>query len=210
MLMPMQALGAPDFNWLYIWKKFGDRVDDDCLFAASYNLDLEMACPAIWPAVRWAPHHKDPVLLRRALGEQAFHTKNGARSLQACSGSAASIELQKQAALRRAATAQRLREERGLTGTRMRHRRDLVDVEKLMQVSHDRTSSHDFTPSTPPLRSATGPYFIAQELLRTNIAEDQPGVPIYLDWQFIDVSTCGPADLIVDTWSANSTKIYVK
>jgi hypothetical protein len=61
--------------------------------------------------------HKDPALLRRALGDQAFHTKNGARSLQACSGSAASLELQKQAAVRRAATAQRLREERGLTGS---------------------------------------------------------------------------------------------
>ncbi|ELR05219.1 hypothetical protein GMDG_01657 [Pseudogymnoascus destructans 20631-21] len=168
MLMPMQALGAPDFNWLYIWKKFGDRVDDDCLALAH-------------------PDHKDPVLLRRALGEQAFHTKNGARSLQACSGSAASIELQKQAALRRAATAQRLREERGLTGI------------------FGTTSPCILTP-----KGATGPYFIAQELLRTNIAEDQPGVPIYLDWQFIDVSTCGPADLIVDTWSANSTKIYVK
>ena len=63
------------------------------------------------------PDHADPVLLRRALGEQALHTKNGARSLQACSGSAAAVELQKQAAMRRAATAQRLREERGLTGS---------------------------------------------------------------------------------------------
>lgn len=63
------------------------------------------------------PDHKDPVLQRRALYEQAFHTKNGARSVQACSGTAASVELQKQAAVRRAATAQRLREERGLTGS---------------------------------------------------------------------------------------------
>lgn len=64
------------------------------------------------------PDHKDPVLQRRALYEQAFHTKNGARSIQACSGTAASVELQKQAAVRRAATAQRLREERGLTGSK--------------------------------------------------------------------------------------------
>ncbi|KFY66492.1 hypothetical protein V496_02034 [Pseudogymnoascus sp. VKM F-4515 (FW-2607)] len=168
------------------------------------------------------PDHKDPVLQRRALYEQTFHTKNGARSVQACSGTAASIELQKQAAVRRAATAQRLREERGLTGAPMRHRRDLVDVEKWMQVDHDRTADHDFSADTPPSEvfgttkpcvltpeGATGPYFVAQELLRTNIAETQPGVPLYLDWQFIDVSTCGPAaDLIVDTWAANSTGQY--
>ncbi|OBT66809.1 hypothetical protein VE03_04090 [Pseudogymnoascus sp. 23342-1-I1] len=167
------------------------------------------------------PNHKDPALQRRALYEQAFHTKNGARSLQACSGTAASVELQKQAAVRRAATAQRLREERGLTGTPMRHRRDLVDVEKWMQVDHDRTASHDFTSTTPPSEvfgttapciltpeGATGPYFVAQELLRTNIAETQPGIPLYLDWQFIDISTCLPADLIVDTWSANATGQY--
>lgn len=82
------------------------------------------------------PDHADPVLLRRALNEQAFHTKNGARSLQACSGSASSVELQKQAAERRAATAQRLREERGLTEG------NSASPSPALQCTADRLSGH--------------------------------------------------------------------
>lgn len=56
--------------------------------------------------------------------------------------------------------------------------------------------------------NANGPYFVYQELLRQDVVEDEPGVPLHLEFQFIDVNTCEPADVLIDIWSCNSTGQY--
>jgi protocatechuate 3,4-dioxygenase beta subunit len=57
--------------------------------------------------------------------------------------------------------------------------------------------------------NADGPYFVEQELIHTNLVENQVGVPVHLELQFLDVSTCKPIQsLLVDTWSCNSTGVY--
>lgn len=44
------------------------------------------------------------------------------------------------------------------------------------------------------------------ELIRTNIVEDQEGVPLYLDIQMIDTNTCDPVpDVYLDLWHCNAT-----
>lgn len=54
-----------------------------------------------------------------------------------------------------------------------------------------------------------GPFYVTGELIRTDIAETQAGVPIYIDGQFIDVTTCEPIEnLYWDIWHANSTGVY--
>ncbi|OAA40426.1 Intradiol ring-cleavage dioxygenase, core [Beauveria brongniartii RCEF 3172] len=54
-----------------------------------------------------------------------------------------------------------------------------------------------------------GPYYVAGESIRSNIIENQTGVPIYLDIQFINVDTCQPVvGSYVDVWQANATGVY--
>lgn len=44
------------------------------------------------------------------------------------------------------------------------------------------------------------------ELIRYNIAEDQGGVPLYMDIQLIDTNTCDPLpDVYMDLWHCNAT-----
>ncbi|KAG7285876.1 hypothetical protein NEMBOFW57_008170 [Staphylotrichum longicolle] len=47
------------------------------------------------------------------------------------------------------------------------------------------------------------------EGIRSQLIDDQAGVPVYLDIQVIDVNTCEPLqDTFLEMWNANSTGIY--
>ncbi|KAH6654521.1 Intradiol ring-cleavage dioxygenase [Truncatella angustata] len=55
----------------------------------------------------------------------------------------------------------------------------------------------------------TGPYWVKGEYIRNNLREDQPGVPIVIEAQFVDVETCQPIQgLYWDVWNCNSTGVY--
>ena len=65
----------------------------------------------------------------------------------------------------------------------------------------------------PPSRPSSSPQLISLdvkgEYVRSDIREDQPGVEIIIDLQFIDISTCLPiVDLTADIWHCNSTGVY--
>ncbi|EPS28528.1 hypothetical protein PDE_03474 [Penicillium oxalicum 114-2] len=54
-----------------------------------------------------------------------------------------------------------------------------------------------------------GPYYVSGELIRRNIVDDEPGVPLYMDIQLIDTNTCEPLpDMYMDLWHCNSTGVY--
>ncbi|KAH0437465.1 hypothetical protein CcaCcLH18_03816 [Colletotrichum camelliae] len=54
-----------------------------------------------------------------------------------------------------------------------------------------------------------GPYYVTGEMIRSDVTEEQEGVPLYMDIQFIDVNTCSPVEgVAVDYWSANATGSY--
>ncbi|CAE6423432.1 unnamed protein product, partial [Rhizoctonia solani] len=54
-----------------------------------------------------------------------------------------------------------------------------------------------------------GPYYVANELLRTDLREDQAGVDLVLDIGVIDTTTCTPlADALVEIWNCNATGAY--
>lgn len=54
-----------------------------------------------------------------------------------------------------------------------------------------------------------GPFWVKGELIRSDIRDGEPGIPIILDGQFIDINTCEPIkDLYWDVWNCNSTGIY--
>lgn len=54
-----------------------------------------------------------------------------------------------------------------------------------------------------------GPYYVVGEYIRKDVKEDQQGVDLYLEVQYIDITTCEPVSgLYVDVWSANATGFY--
>jgi hypothetical protein len=54
-----------------------------------------------------------------------------------------------------------------------------------------------------------GPFWIDGEYVRQDITDNEPGVPVYLHAQFIDIANCNPIEgLYWDIWSANSTGVY--
>jgi len=56
---------------------------------------------------------------------------------------------------------------------------------------------------------ALGPYYLADELLRSDISEGKAGVPLELVIQVLDVASCRPiADAAVDLWHCDAEGAY--
>ncbi|XRM45268.1 hypothetical protein ABZX51_008368 [Aspergillus tubingensis] len=54
-----------------------------------------------------------------------------------------------------------------------------------------------------------GPYYVSGEYVRSNIAEQQAGVPLWLDIQLINTNTCEPEpEVFMDIWHCNATGVY--
>ncbi|OHE92517.1 hypothetical protein CORC01_12166 [Colletotrichum orchidophilum] len=147
-------------------------------------------------------------------------TVHGKRALNACSSSPAALALKQRALERRAATAQMLREKRGLTDQKMHQKRAQADLVKWAAIDHE--SSADYTLDTPleeifgsnatcalVPETTIGPYYVEGELIRTDTTDGQPGVPVHLDIQFVDVNDCSAVpEQIIDVWACNATGIY--
>ncbi|KAK4209939.1 Intradiol ring-cleavage dioxygenase [Rhypophila decipiens] len=145
------------------------------------------------------------------------------QTLAKCSNSAAARAVGEEAIVRRAATAHTLRQQRGLQNDNILARRDKDSLLKWSSLSH--SSPNQFSLSTDPSeifssnttcalvpQTAIGPYYVSGELLRTNLTDSQPGIPIHLDMQFISTSNCLPvpesSPLLVDIWHCNSAGVY--
>ncbi|KAL2264364.1 hypothetical protein VTK26DRAFT_5790 [Humicola hyalothermophila] len=113
---------------------------------------------------------------------------------------------------RRQALVEKTRQKRGLK------KRDIGDV---LATDHNKTSA-GYTPNTDPAtlfagyksclltpEVTQGPYYVAGEYIRSNVVESQPGVPLLLDYQVIDVATCDPVpNLYLEIWHCNATGVY--
>jgi protocatechuate 3,4-dioxygenase beta subunit len=101
-------------------------------------------------------------------------------------------------------------------------RRDLATLEVYEAIDHNATSLYDYTIDTAEttIFSANtsciltpevtdGPYYVTGELIRKNVTEGQAGVPLYLEVQYLDITTCLPVEgIYVDIWNANATGVY--
>lgn len=100
------------------------------------------------------------------------------------------------AAARRAEKAGLLRREAALS------KRDTDDV---LATDHNATDTLGYTLDTPEStifatnntcvlnpEGETGPYWVKGEYIRSNLRENQTGVPIVIEAQFVDVETCEP------------------
>ncbi|KAF9878237.1 hypothetical protein CkaCkLH20_04275 [Colletotrichum karsti] len=123
-------------------------------------------------------------------------------------------------------------EERGITAASARRRHALAsrmqkrtvlarDYDTALNTSHHSNLTGITTDVDPSIifsgnqscalvpETTQGPYYVTGEMIRSNVTEDQAGVPLYLDIQFIDVNSCSPVEgVAVDYWSANATGGY--
>ena len=61
--------------------------------------------------------------------------------------------------------------------------------------------------TTPELEE--GPFYVNGSIVRKDIRESEPCIPLLLDVQVIDVRTCEPiSDVMLDFWSCNATGAY--
>lgn len=61
----------------------------------------------------------------------------------------------------------------------------------------------------PSLEGETGPYWIPGERIRSKLRESEPGVPVIVEQQYIDVNTCQPIpNLYTEIWVCNATGVY--
>ena len=66
---------------------------------------------------------------------------------------------------------------------------------------------HDVCLLTP--QSIEGPFYLDPRLVRTEIVEGRPGVPLRVDLRVIDGATCKPSERArVDIWHADAVGIY--
>ncbi|KAL5321329.1 hypothetical protein ACEPPN_012144 [Leptodophora sp. 'Broadleaf-Isolate-01'] len=162
-------------------------------------------------------HHADISHIER---ERMFHKRTaavGAAKMSRCADDTRAVK--EHAILRRAATLERLRQGRGMTSDTHLQRRNKEEVAYYDTLDHNMTtvlksSSYEDVFGTNAScilgRAETiGPYYVEGELIRSNVTEDQVGIPMHLEMQFIDVNTCKPVPaLFIDLWGANATGGY--
>lgn len=162
----------------------------------------------------------DPVKHKRDLAIRDAHAQMGARSLAQCQNSAGAQALKQRSIQRRAETVKAIREKRGIKNTK----RDLAALEAWEEQNHNMTgvsTNNMFTPIENVFDANTscvlspeltaGPYYVVGEYMRSNIkeAEHSEGVDIFLEVQYVDVSTCeGVPNVAVDVWNCNATGVY--
>lgn len=116
------------------------------------------------------------------------------RGLQACASKLQARGVFDKAQARRAATVEKYRKELDLKKR---------DTDTVANTSH--LSNSSYTPDTDETtifgesndcvinpEGETGPYWVKGEYLRSNLRENQTGVPIVIEGQFLDIETCEP------------------
>ncbi|KAL4813664.1 Intradiol ring-cleavage dioxygenase [Aspergillus spinulosporus] len=140
------------------------------------------------------------------------------RSLGHCAAKLKARGIAESNAVRRENAVQQLRKRAGNTDGRYLKVRDLDSV---LATDHESTKTSPSRPTRASCLQTAGlascsqkllkghTVHIAGELVRRNVAEDQAGVPLFLDLQLIDVNTCEPLkNVYTDIWHCNATGVY--
>ncbi|RAK75285.1 intradiol ring-cleavage dioxygenase [Aspergillus fijiensis CBS 313.89] len=160
--------------------------------------------------------------VRAEAAERAAFLKRApmhARGLSQCASKLKARGHESSNIARRQATLDSLRRRKGLsTRAPLLKARDLTTI---LNTSH--LSSLDVTENTQDYDTlfasnascvlgpdvTQGPYYVSGELIRSDIVDSQEGVPLYLDIQLVDSSTCDPVpDVYIDFWHCNATGVY--
>lgn len=147
--------------------------------------------------------------------ERAEYLSFKPRSINSCTAKLEARGHLSGAITRRQELARYAQEKRGLTGNTLR-RRDFAEYNISHAATSDLTFGEDetlfFADNSSCLLQpevTQGPYYVDGESIRSDVTEDQEGVPLFLDIQYVDTSTCEPVPaVLVDFWHCNSTGVY--
>ncbi|KAF4555371.1 Hypothetical protein D9617_2g053270 [Elsinoe fawcettii] len=161
-----------------------------------------------------------------AVAEQLKYAAMIKRGLENCENSPNYQAIFEKAQKRRWEKAQKLRQKRGISldaPYKARVKRDSTALNTFAAENHNKTGEGYTTSTDSSTLFASyknssciltpevtyGPYYVSGEHYRTNVVEDQEGVPVHIEYQYIDVETCEVATgLYIETWSTNSTGVY--
>lgn len=161
---------------------------------------LAAAHPGASPA-----EHEAEILARRTALQ---HSK---KNLNHCAAAMKARGVEARNVVRRANMAHQLSKKTKLMGR---------DFETVLATSH--LSPEDFDLTTPEAQlfasngscalapeTTEGPYYVEGEYIREDITDGEPGVPLYLDIQVLDMETCEPVpEQWLEIWHCNSTGVY--
>ncbi|KAL3445827.1 Intradiol ring-cleavage dioxygenase [Aspergillus insuetus] len=140
------------------------------------------------------------------------------RSLSHCAATLEARGHAKRSIDRRDAIVQNLRRRLNVSPTAPIRARDLESALATSHLSDLVGVTQDYDPallftgtSTCVLADDTteGPYYVSGEYVRSDISEDQGGVPLYMDIQIVNSNTCEPEpEIYMDLWHCNATGVY--
>ncbi|KAF2176559.1 extracellular dioxygenase-like protein [Zopfia rhizophila CBS 207.26] len=141
----------------------------------------------------------------------AYMEKAERRSLAHCAAKLKDGGIEQRSIARRQQMVEKLRK-RKLLQTR--------DFRTVLNTSHHSTQS--YTSQTPAdvlfagnkscilsPEVTEGPYYVSGELVRQNVVEKEPGVPLTYEVQVLNINTCEPlTGVLLEMWHCNSTGVY--
>lgn len=148
--------------------------------------------------------------------ERADFVKRSPKSVRSCDAQLARRGDLKTALARRQEMTQKARTKRGLSTSSPLVRRDFAAYnsshESTLDVSYGDDELSLFADNSTCILQpevTQGPYYVDGELIRSDVTDGQEGVPLYLDIQLVDTSTCEPVPAVyMDMWHCNSTGVY--
>jgi protocatechuate 3,4-dioxygenase beta subunit len=164
----------------------------------------------------------DMAHVKRQIDARQLRAAAAKRSLENCQGSLQHRSLMQRSHARRSEALSALRQKRGLSGNSKKFRRDLALLQDFEAINHNQTGILDYSMNTDPSEIfaantscilapevTDGPYYVNGELIRKDVKEGQQGIDLYLEVQYVDVTTCQPVpELFVDVWNCNATGYY--
>lgn len=162
-----------------------------------------------------------PEEIKREVTARGLAHEKMTRALNSCSSSSAFRARQERAMARRADAARALRQKRDISHKPVAlGKRDDAALAQWAAVDHSVDAGYTLDTPLDTLftgnatcalveETTIGPYFVAGELIRSDVTEGQEGVPLHLDIQFVDVADCSAVpELVVDIWHCNATGVY--
>lgn len=148
--------------------------------------------------------------------ERAEFFRRSPKSVRSCAAELSRRGVHDASLARRHELAGKARAKRGLSGKPMLSRRDFAEynfthasTEDVALGSDELSLFDDNSTCILQPEVTQGPYFVDGELIRSELVESQVGVPLYIDIQLVDTSTCKPAPAVfLDLWHCNSTGVY--
>ncbi|KAF4626270.1 hypothetical protein G7Y89_g11891 [Cudoniella acicularis] len=173
-------------------------------------------------AIAHPSEHHDHQAIKREIVARNQMASAAKRSIDSCSNSLKHREVNARSVARRAQIARDIRQQRGIKSKPKKFRRDLATLEVYEAISHNETGLVDYTVDTAETtifsantsciltpEETAGPYYVTGESIRKNVTEGQAGVPLYLEVQYLDITTCLPVSgIYVDIWNCNATGVY--